>query len=161
MVDHMRKVLRLIPLLGLFAAACGSNANAPTSPSSSSSLTGTWAGTATDSSTSALGGGGMMGQAGMGTMTWQLTENGSSVTGTMSFSGMPSTMMKGTLSGTMSGQDMTFTMNMPSGSMMSGSCIAQATGTMHFNGSTMTGTYSGMNSCDGPFTNGQMAMTRH
>jgi hypothetical protein len=34
-----------------------------------------------------MGAGSMMGQTDMGTMTWQLTQNGSTVTGPMSFSG--------------------------------------------------------------------------
>ena len=126
------------------------------------SATGAWSGTSTDSTTPALGNGGMMGQAGMGTMTLQLTQNGANVTGTMSFSGMASNMMQGTFAGTMSGEDMTFTMNLPTGSMMSGSCSAQTSGTAHMNGTgiTMTGTYSGTNSCTGAFNNGQMTMNR-
>jgi hypothetical protein len=102
-----------------------------------------------------------MGQPGMGTMTWQLTQTGSSVTGSMGFSGMPGSMMRGTMSGTISGNTLTFSMDMPSGSMMSGTCSAHAVGTMQLNGTsmTMTGTYSGTNSCAGPFSNGQMVMT--
>ena len=67
----------------------------------------------------------MMGQAAMGTMTWQLTQNGSNVTGSMSFSGMPN-MMRGTFSGTMTAEEMTFTMHLPVGSMMSGTCSVEA-----------------------------------
>lgn len=158
----MDKRLIAAALLSLLAFACGGNSSTPTMPTAAASVTGTWAGTASDSTTPALGPGGMMGQGGMGTMTWQLTENGTSVTGTMSFSGMASSMMRGTLSGTMSGEDMTVTMDMPAGSMMSGTCSSHATGTMHVNGGTMTmtGSYSGTNSCAGPFTNGQLTMTR-
>lgn len=39
------------------------------------SATGAWSGTSTDSTTPALGNGGMMGQAGMGTMNLQLVQN--------------------------------------------------------------------------------------
>ena len=103
----------------------------------------------------------MMGQAGMGSMNLQLVQNGANVTGTMAFSGMGSNMMQGTFTGTMSGEDMTFTMMLPTGSMMSGSCSAQTNGTLHMNGSmAMTGNYSGTNSCSGPFTNGQMTINR-
>jgi hypothetical protein len=90
----------------------------------------------------------------------QLVQNGSTVTGTMSFSGMGSNMMRGTFTGTMSGEDMAFAMNLPAGSMMSGSCAAQTSGTVHMSGTTMTGSYTGTNSCTGPFTNGQMTMKR-
>ena len=158
----MRKSLIGVVLLGLLAAACGGSSNLATAPSSAISVSGTWSGTSTDSTTPALGTGGMMGQAGMGTMTLQLVQNGSNVTGTMGFSGMGNNMMRGTFTGTMSGEDMNFTMNLPTGSMMSGSCSAQANGTAHMNGTsmTMTGSYSGTNSCTGGFSNGQMTMSR-
>lgn len=158
----MRKSLFAVVLLGLLAVACGGSTKPATAPSSAISATGTWSGTTTDSTTPAMGTGGMMGQAGMGTMTLQLVQNGSSVTGTMAFAGMGNNMMRGTFTGTMSGQDMTFTMNLPTGSMMSGTCAAQTNGTAHMNGTamTMTGNYSGTNSCTGAFNNGQMTMSR-
>ncbi len=112
-----------------------------------------------------MGAGSMMGQADMGTMTWQLTQNGSTVTGPMSFSdsGMQG-RTPGSFQGTMSGDDMTFTMDMATGSMMSSGCWSKATGTAHVNRMTMpmtmTGTYNGTNSCSGAFTGGQMTMTR-
>ncbi len=156
----MRKRLATISVLSLFLAACGSSSS-PTTPGSV--VTGTWSGSATDSTTAALGSGGMMGQGGMGTMTWQLTQSGSNVTGAVRFAGMASGMMAGTISGTMSGQDMTFTVDMPAGSMMmGGTCSAHSTGTAHMDAGAMTmaGNYSGTNSCAGSFNNGQMTMTR-
>ncbi len=132
----------------------------PTATTSQAPATGTWTGTASDSS-SGLGAGAMMGQSGMGTVTWQLSQTGSAVTGTMSFSGMQG-RMPGSFAGTMSGNDMTFTVDMPNASMMSSGCTARATGTAHLDPTTMTMTctYSGTNSCSGPFGNGQMNMTR-
>lgn len=150
-------------LLALFSAACGNSTPvAPSAttiqPPSQSNVGGTWSGTASDSS-SALGAGAMMGQAGMGTPTWQLSQSGTMVTGTMSFGGMRG-HMPGTLTGTMAGNDMTFTIEMPNGSMMSNGCMARATGTAHLDPTTMTLTcvYAGTNSCSGPFGNGQMTM---
>jgi hypothetical protein len=125
-------------------------------------MAGAWAGIGSDSSGS-MGAGSMIGQTDMGTMTWQLTQNGSTVTGPMSFSGAGMQgRMPGSFLGTMSGDDMTFTMDMPSSSMMSSGCSSRATGTAHVNRTTMTmtGTYSGSNSCSGAYTNGQMTMTR-
>lgn len=153
----MKQALAVVLLTSL-AAACGGNS--PMAPSTPASMIGTWTGSASDS-TSSAGGGSMMGQAGMGTMTWQLTQSGSTVTGSMSFSGLQG-MMAGSFSGTMVGEDMTFTMDMPAGSMMSSGCTARATGTAHMlvSTGTMTGTYTGSNSCSGAFTNGQMTMTR-
>lgn len=141
-------------------AACGGTT--PTSPSAAmtTSMTGAWAGLASDSSTT-MGTGAMMGQVGLGTMTWQLTETGTTVTGVMSFSGMRGGT-PGVFTGTVSGDDITFTMVLPSGSMMSAGCTAQATGALHVNRSTMTmiGSYQGTNACTGPFTGGQMTMSR-
>lgn len=99
------------------------------------------------------------GPGGLGAMTWQLTQSGSAVTGSMSFSGMQGGRA-GSFSGTMSGEDMTLTMDLPSGSMMSSGCSARATGTARVSGTTMTGSYSGSNSCTDSFMNGQMTMTR-
>ncbi len=153
----------LVVLLASFAAACGGSAStSPSGPTASTSMAGAWTGIASDSSSS-IGAGSMMGQAGMGTMTWQLTENGSIATGPMSFSGSGMQgRMPGTFVGTMSGDDMTFAMDMPTSSMMSTGCSSRATGTAHVNRTTMTmtGTYSGSNSCSGAYTGGQMTMNR-
>ena len=157
---------RLFATVLLAALAVGCEGNSPMSPSvpsgagSQTSATGTWTGTASDSS-SAAAAGGMMGQTGMGSMTWQLTHTGSNVTGTMTFSGMPG-HMPGTLSGTITGDEMTFRMDMPVRSMMMSGCSADATGTARMNWTTMTmtGTYHGTHSCSGPFVNGQVTMTR-
>ena len=158
----MKRVFAIVLLTG-FAAACGSNASmSPSGPTSPASMAGTWAGIGSDSSGS-MGAGSMMGQVDMGTMTWQLTENGSTVTGSMSFSGSGMQgRMPGSFLGTMSGDDMTFTMDMPTSSMMSSGCSSRATGTAHVNRTTMTmtGTYGGSNSCSGTYTNGQMTMNR-
>ncbi len=148
-----------VVLLTWFAAACGNNS--PMTPSGpAASMSGTWAGSAVDSSIS-MGAGSLMGQAGMGTMTWPLTQSGSTLTGSMSFSGMQG-RMPGSFLGTMSGDEMTFTMDLPINSMMSSGCTARATGLARVDGTrmTMTGTYSGSNSCTGSFANGQMTMTR-
>jgi hypothetical protein len=158
----VKKALAVV-LLTWFAVACGRNS--PTAPSGSMasvSMAGTWAGFGSDSSSS-TGAGNMMGQTDMGTMTWQLTQNGSTVTGPMSFSGSGMQgRMPGSFLGTMSGDDMTFTMDMPTSSMMSSGCSSRAAGTAHVNRTTMTmtGTYSGSNSCSGAFATGQMTMTR-
>lgn len=159
----MKKAFIVIVLTSV-AAACGANSSTAPSmsaPAASASLAGTWAGTASDSSRS-MGTGSMMGQADMGTMTWQLTESGSTVIGSMSFSGSGMQgRMPGSFLGNMSGDDITFTMDMPSNTMMSSGCSSNATGTGHINRTTMvmTGTYSGKNICTGTYTGGQMTMT--
>lgn len=153
----MNKAIAVVLLM--CAAACG---NSMTGPSGSMSMAGTWAGSASDSSGS-MGAGSLMGQTDMGTMTWPLTQTGATVTGTMQFSGSGMQgRMPGVFSGVMTGDDMTFTMDMPGGSMMSSGCSSRATGTGRVNRTTMTmtGTYIGSHSCTGAYTNGQMTMTR-
>ena len=156
----MKRIFAVVLLTG-FAAACGSTSSmGPTGPTAQTAMTGTWAGSASDSSSS-MGAGSLMGEAGMGTMTWPLTQSGTTVTGSMTFAGMTG-RMPGVFTGTMSGDEMTFTMDMPMTSMMASGCTARATGTARVDGTrrTMTGTYGGSNSCTGSFSNGQMTMTR-
>jgi hypothetical protein len=156
----MRTLVGSLLLGTTLLMACGGGAATAPSPTPATTVSGTWAGSASDSTT-ATATGGMMGQSGMGNMTWQLIQNGNAVTGSMTFSGMPNGMA-GRFTGTMDADDMTFTMDMPMGTMMSGGCAATARGTAHLDRTTMTmtGTYSGSNSCSGAFAGGQMNMSR-
>ncbi len=134
-------------------------------PSGSSAVTGTWSGTASDSISPMMGGGSMMG-AGMmsgqpdGGVAWQVTQTGSTFSGSVT---MPGHMGGGTMtmSGTLNGRTGTFTMTMPNVTTANGTCTITATGTCDFDDAMqqMRGTYSGTNSCTGPFS-GQIAMTR-
>jgi hypothetical protein len=98
----------------------------------------------------------------MNNTQWTVTQNGGAFTGTMQFPGymgMAGTTM--TVNGTMTGHSGTFTMTMPSGSMMMAGCTATASGTFDMD-DMMTqfhGTYAGTNSCSGMFNNGQLSMT--
>jgi len=146
-------------------ASCGGSPAAPSASMTPMSVTGTWVGSGSDSSVS-LGAGSMMGQAGLGTMTWQLTQNGSDVTGSLGFSSMHG-RMPGTLTGIMSDGQLSFAFDMPMdeddmhGGMMSSVCAAHVTGTVHVDLTTMTmtGTYDGSNTCFGAFTNGHVSLT--
>lgn len=66
-----------------------------------------------------------------------------------------------TISGTITGSTATFTMTMPIGSMMTGiTCMATATGTFDMDAmyAQLHGSYTGVNSCLGAFTGGQLSM---
>ena len=67
-----------------------------------------------------------------------------------------------TVAGTMSGRTGSFTMTLPSGSMMASGCTATATGTFDVDDmmTQFRGIYTGTNSCSGPFGQGQMSMVR-
>ncbi len=126
-------------------------------------MTGTWSGSSADST-------------GQDTMTWTITQGGTSVTGTTNISDTGRGMMgTGSMHGTVNGRTMTFHMDVGSGgfSGMMSSCSMAMDGqaTMSEDGHTMTGTYggnmSGMMSgsmanhtCGGPMNNGQFTLTR-
>jgi len=160
----------LVFLTGLTTVACGGAANSPMAPSPVApsipsgttplSVTGTWLGASTDST-----GGEQVGLV--------LTQDGTTVTGPMSFADPTRTMMgNGTMQGTLSGNTMTFHMVIPTGgfngSMSPCSMGVDGTATISTDGMTMTGTYGGQMSgmmgqqqtCGGAMTNGQFTMTR-
>ena len=66
------------------------------------------------------------------------------------------------VNGTMNGHSGTFTMTIPSGSMMMAGCTATASGTFDMDDmmTQFQGTYAGMNNCAGAFDHGQMSMHR-
>ena len=97
----------------------------------------------------------------MGNMTWQITQTGTTFTGTVSFANYHgSGSMQ--VSGTMNGMTGTFTMTMPNGTMPMAGCSGQVTGTFDMDDMMvkMTGTYTGSTTCTGPFDHGQMTMSR-
>lgn len=155
-------------LAALLAAGCGGSSGSPTAPSAGSGstqpITGTWSGTSSDTT-------------GSEKMSWTVTQNGNSFTGTMGFSDDGRGMMgTGTIRGTISGQSLTFHIDVPNGGfggmMSSCSMSMDGQGTMSADGHRMTGTYAGnmagmmsggmMNqqSCGGAMNHGQFTLTR-
>jgi hypothetical protein len=153
----VRFVLALSVFVAVTATACGGS-SLPTTPSGATTMTGTWRGTAADSTGSMMGAG--MSASMMGSATWNLTQTGSGFSGTMDFSGYQGGAM--TVSGTMTGRTGAFTMTMPSGSMMASRCTATAAGTIDMDEmmTQFVGSYAGTNSCSGPFANGSVNMHR-
>jgi hypothetical protein len=154
--------------------ACGGSSSMPAAPTAANSpigtgtsaATGTWVGTAADSSGTTMGmsmgsmGMGMPGGS-MGTMTWQITQTGTTFTGTVSFANYHGNGSM-QVSGTMDGKNGTFTMTMPNGTMPMAGCSGQVTGTFDMDDKMvkLTGTYTGSTTCTGPFDHGQMTMSR-
>jgi len=97
-------------------------------------------------------------------MTWTVSSSGSTFSGSIQFPGFGGSPM--TVSGTMNGHTGTFTMTAGTGSMMSpgmmSGCTATATGTLDMDDlmDQMHGTYSGTNTCTGPFNHGDLTMMR-
>lgn len=147
-------------VLATVLAGCsgGGNSSSPTDAGSQTGYAGMWTGSMAESGGSMMGSG-IMGGMMSGQMTWQMTQTGTNVTGKMDLTGFKGTgqMM---ISGAIAGQTMTFTMNIPAGGMPESGCGATGNGTAQMNGSTMTGTYSGSNTCSGAFSNGHVTLSR-
>lgn len=146
---------RVIPFIVgcLIVTSCGGS-DSPTSPASSTptlNLTGTWSGNASDST-------------GPGQMTWRLSQSGSSaVTGSITASTLSGRIVfNGTISGTLAGTTFGFTFSVPRGGI-SGfpNCTVTASGSASgITNTSMSGMYSGENSCAGAFSNGRFTLTK-
>ena len=159
----MRK-FGFILFLAVFVAGCGGSGSSmgPTGPGSMANYAGRWGGSMSESGGATMGSGTMGGlMRGMmaGQMTWQMTQTDANATGYMEMSAFQGSGRMA-IAGTISGQTMTFTMNIPTGGMPEPGCAATGSGTAQMNGNTMTGTYSGTNTCSGRFSNGQFTLSR-
>jgi hypothetical protein len=161
--------IALVLAVAIGFVGCSGSTSSPSSPTTSaqtSAVTGTWVGTASDSSGATMGmstgsmGMGMPGGS-MGDMTWQMAQTGSTFTGTVGFSGYHGGGQM-IVSGTMNGKSGTFTMTMPNGTMPMAGCSGQVSGTFDMDDMMvqMHGSYTGSTTCSGPFDHGQMTMTR-
>jgi hypothetical protein len=153
------RVLAILTAAAIAASsACGSTT--PSSPQSAmlNPLTGTWVGNAADSSGSMMGSGAMAST--MGGAQWTITQSGNSFSGTMRLTGYSGGTVR--ISGTLALRSGTFTMTMPTESMMGTGCSASATGSFDLDEAMVEfhGTYAGSNTCSGPFAGGQVTMRR-
>ena len=142
----------------LVADACAggdsgsSGSPSPGAPSGTqSTLSGTWTGNASDSS-------------GSGVISWQLSESGTSFSGSATIGDTRTGVNgRGSISGTVSGgASITFSISIPAGGFDNpfGSCSANLSGTGQASSSSITGTYSGANSCSGDVGSGQFTVTK-
>ena len=136
-------------VVGLLSLVSCDSALAPTT--SSVDLTGTFSGVGSDS-LSELG----------YEMTWNLTQSGQRVDGSLLFislSGLISAT--GTVSGALDGDTLTFEVVIPvGGSPQKPSCSSTATGTATVSNTVIKATYSGTNTCDGDYTDGRLTLYR-
>lgn len=93
--------------------------------------------------------------------TWVLTQSGSSVTGTGTYVGARSGFTaNGPVTGTVSGTTMTFSASLAFDVPFQ-FCSASISGTAQLDATSLTGSYTGTNTCGGgPFSSGQFALTR-
>ena len=161
--DMLRKSTMAV-LLTLSFAACGGSSNMMSPSPSRPIATGTWSGSMSETGGTVMGSSYMGGQmAGMmsGRMAWHLSQDSDRVTGSMDMSGFGGTGLM-TMTGTGAGSSLNLSMTIPSGGMHEPGCTsdAQCTLLIDGNGTRMTGTYSGTNSCSGAFSGGQITLAK-
>jgi hypothetical protein len=96
-------------------------------------------------------------------MTWRITQTSTSVSGTLTMTdGTTNVSARGLISGTVTGSAIHFSMSVPAGGFDNpfSSCTADVSGDAQMSSSAMTGTYSGVNSCTGAITSGQLTLSR-
>jgi hypothetical protein len=152
----------------LLLSGCGSGPSmsgtgmTPMAGSSAAPFAGTWAGSLSESGGSMMGSramGSMMNGPMMGRATWSLSEDGTGVTGYMDLAPLGG-IGRMQMTGAANGNSWTVTMTIAAGMMGDASaCSSTAVGTCQVSGTTMTCSYSGANSCTGPFS-GTVTMTR-
>jgi hypothetical protein len=162
----MRASVAVLIAAGVMALACGSSPSpavpssagtTPTNPPARPELTGTWSGNGSDSYSPER-------------VKWVLAQSNSTVTGTAEFAPMDPAdgtcaschkLRKGTFSGTLDGTTLTLRMNFPAGGdVPTPVCVTDLSGSASLAGNQITGTYSGSDTCEGLFANGQLTLTR-
>jgi len=96
-------------------------------------------------------------------MTWTLSQNGASVSGSATLADDTTGVSgRGTISGTLAGAALSFTITIPAGGFPApyGACTAQTQGSAQATGASIQGIYNGQNSCTGPFQNGRFSLTK-
>jgi hypothetical protein len=122
----------------------------PTPGSPPVNVSGTWQGTASDSS-------------GPGRMSWQVTQSDTAISGTVTLTDTSSGAGgRGSLSGTVSGSTLRFTLAIPAGGFDApyASCSATVSGDATASTSSITGSYSGTNTCGGAVSSGQLTLSK-
>ena len=139
-------VMCVLPLV----AACDSAPTSPTSVTSSVDLTGVFSGTGYDSFDESAY-----------EMTWELSQSGRQVTGSLRLDFLGLVSATGTVSGTLNGDMLDYQMRSPIGAISNApTCASTATGTASVSSGVIDGTYSGTNTCYGDYTDGRITLDR-
>jgi hypothetical protein len=161
----MRVSVAALTAASVIALACGSQA--PSAPSvqtpaisvqpARSDLTGRWTGTGSDSFSAER-------------VTWVLTQSDSTISGTAELAPVDPDdgscaschkLRKGTISGTLDGATLALRMSFPAGGdVPTPICVTDLSGSVAMAGNQLTGAYSGTDTCEGVYANGQLTLTR-
>jgi hypothetical protein len=125
-----RKLSGVVLVAALLTACGGGGGSTPAEPGAAVDLTGTWAGVGDSFQ-----------------ITWQLTQDGSRVTGTSRYSDTDGFAGQGTVSGTVSGSVFSFTNEYEATSASSRGCAERATGTLGVTAMELRGAYQASSSC--------------
>jgi hypothetical protein len=138
-------------ILAIAVSSCGGGSSSPSAPSTTpANVNGAWTGSASDSS-------------GPGTMTWQITQSGTSFSGNLTMSDSATNVTgRGSVSGTVSGSTIQFSISVPAGGFDSpyASCSSSVSGSGTVASTSITGTYSGSNTCTGTIGSGQLTLNK-
>lgn len=151
----MTSRLLCLALVSLLALACDDGPTSPVTIGSGGSraldVTGTWIGAASDSTRQV-------------TMTWQLTQSDRNVTGTFRATTPVGAAIYtgGSVAGTVSASAVAFTITVPRGSVADApDCSATFSGTADdVRADSMSGTYSGSDTCGGTFVGGRFTLLK-
>lgn len=137
----------VVPALGGAACSHSPVAPGPTTPD----LTGTWAGSASDTS-------------GFGDFVWRLQQgSGGAVSGVVEITDRGVSITgRGTISGTVTPSGMQFTLVVPAGGFDApyDNCSSTVTGDATLATGSLTATYSGTSTCGGKIYSGQVTLRR-
>jgi hypothetical protein len=162
----MRASVAALTVAGVMTLACGSqmppaapSVSAPTTPATPprTTLTGTWSGSGSDSFSAER-------------VTWVLAQSDTNVTGTAEFAPVDPLdgscaschkLRKGTFSGSFDGVTLTLRMSFPArDDVPTPICVTDLSGTGAMVGNQLTGTYSGTDTCEGFYANGQLTLAK-
>jgi hypothetical protein len=96
-------------------------------------------------------------------MTWQIAQSGSSFSGTLTLVDTESGITgRGSISGSIVSSSIHVVMRVPAGGFDSPfeSCSADVSGNLQLTSASITATYSGVNSCTGTITSGEVTLTK-
>jgi hypothetical protein len=165
----MRATVAMFAAAGLMALGCRSQMTpaapsvsplstpAPPTRPTTAGLSGTWSGTGSDSFSAER-------------VLWVLAQSDSTITGNVELAPVDPTdgscaschkLRKGTVTGTFDGSTLTIRMIFPTGGdVPTPICATELTATGSVTGDQLTGTYTGTDTCEGFYANGQLALTR-
>jgi hypothetical protein len=96
-------------------------------------------------------------------MTWQIVQTGAELSGTFSMADTETGFgAQGTVTGSVSGSTVKFSLDVPVGGAEGpwAACSIRVAGELTAGDTSMTGMYSGSNSCSGPVTGGQVTLEK-